>query len=53
VHDVYAGKVNFPMPQPLSNYYRNGVIFWEGAAEIADQEAAQLQGNVVVAKPFC
>ena len=52
VHDIYAGKVSFPLPEPLSDYYRNGVIYWEGAAAIADQEAAQLQGNVVVAKPF-
>ena len=52
VHDVYAGKVNFPLPENLSDYYRDGVIFWEGAAANADQEGAQLQGNVVVAKPF-
>jgi len=52
VHDIYAGKVNFPLPEPLVNYYRDGVIFWEGAAALADQENATLKGNVVVAKPF-
>jgi NDP-sugar pyrophosphorylase family protein len=52
VHDVYAGKVNFPMPEAVSDYYRDGVIYWEGAAAIADSEGAVLQGNVVVAKPF-
>lgn len=52
VHDIYAGKVNFPLPEPLSDYYRDGVIFWDGAAQVADQEGARLQGNVVVAKPF-
>jgi len=52
VHDIYAGKVNFPLPEPLVNYYRDGVIFWEGAAALADQEGAILKGNVVVAKPF-
>ncbi len=52
VHDIYAGKVNFPLPEALSQYYRDGVIFWEGAAAIADQEGAELKGNVVVAKPF-
>lgn len=48
---VYAGKVNFPLPEPVSNYYRDGVIYWEGAAAIADREGALLHGNVVVVKP--
>jgi len=52
VHDIYSGKVNFSLPEPLSNYYRDGIIFWEGAAAIADQEGAKLRGNMIVAKPF-
>jgi mannose-1-phosphate guanylyltransferase len=52
IHDLYAGKVNIPLPKEKNKYYREGVIYWEGAAEIADRENAKLKGNVVVAMPF-
>jgi mannose-1-phosphate guanylyltransferase len=52
IHDLYAGKVNIPLPPNPQDYYRNGVLFWENAFDIATQEAALLSGNVVVATPF-
>lgn len=52
VHDFYAGKIRLPLPTEPSRYYRDGIVFWEGAAEIAEREGAQLIGNVVVALPF-
>lgn len=52
VHDIYAGKVNFPLPEPMSEYYREGIIYWQDTAIVADKEEAQLLGNVIVAKPF-
>lgn len=52
IHDLYAGKVNIPLPEDAHRYYRNGIVYWEGAAEIAEQEGARLKGNVVVALPF-
>lgn len=52
IHDIHAGKVNIPLPENNGVYYRNGLIFWQGAAELAEQEDATLQGNVVVARPF-
>jgi mannose-1-phosphate guanylyltransferase len=52
VHDFYAGKVRLPFPEEPDRYYRDGVVFWEGAADIADREGARLSGNVIVALPF-
>ncbi len=52
LHDVYAGKVNIPLPQDIERYYENGVIYWEGGKEAALAENAQLEGNVIVAMPF-
>jgi NDP-sugar pyrophosphorylase family protein len=52
VHDMYAGKIDFPMPANREKFYRDGVVFWPGTQEIADSEGAELQGNVVVARPF-
>lgn len=52
IHDLYAGKVNLPLPETPQQFYRDGVIFWDGAQAIADAEQAQLQGNLVVAMPF-
>jgi NDP-sugar pyrophosphorylase family protein len=52
IHDLYAGKVNIALPQDTHRYYREGIIYWEGAAELADREGASLKGNVVVALPF-
>ena len=52
IHDLYAGKVDIPLPEEREKYYRDGVVFWEGAAEIAEREGASLKGNVVVALPF-
>jgi NDP-sugar pyrophosphorylase family protein len=52
VHDVYAGKVNIPLPANMEEYYQEGIVFWEGASGIAKSEGAVLTGNVVVATPF-
>jgi mannose-1-phosphate guanylyltransferase len=52
IHDLYAGKVNIPLPEDAHRYYQDGIVYWEGAAEIAQQEGAKLKGNVVVALPF-
>ncbi|WP_373530922.1 NDP-sugar synthase [Vampirovibrio sp.] len=52
LHDLYAGKTTLPLPTNRDEYYRDGIIYWEGAAKIADQESAQLSGNIVVARPF-
>jgi mannose-1-phosphate guanylyltransferase len=52
IHDLYAGKVNIPLPQDTHRYYREGIVYWEGAQDIAQQEGARLEGNVVVALPF-
>lgn len=52
VHDVYAGKVNIPLPANMEEYYQGGIVFWEGASGIAKSEGAVLTGNVVVATPF-
>jgi mannose-1-phosphate guanylyltransferase len=52
IHDLYAGKTTLPLPANQDDYYRNGIIYWEGAAKIADQEFAQLSGNIVVGRPF-
>lgn len=52
VHDLYAGKVDIPLPERRDLYYREGIIFWEGASGIAHSEGASLTGNVVVATPF-
>lgn len=52
VHDLYAGKVDIPLPEEKHLYYREGILFWEGASEIARGEDASLAGNVVVATPF-
>lgn len=52
IHDIYAGKVNIPLPEQLERFYRDGVIYWEGTQEIVEREKAILKGNVVVAKPY-
>ena len=52
VRDVYAGKVNIPLPADVLDYYEEGIVFWEGASRIAKSEGAVLTGNVVVATPF-
>lgn len=52
IHDLYAGKVNIPLPENPEEYYQDGVIYWQGARAIAEQEGAALSGNVVVALPF-
>lgn len=52
VHDLYAGKVDIPLPEQKDVYYREGIVFWEGASGIAQSEGAVLTGNVVVATPF-
>jgi NDP-sugar pyrophosphorylase family protein len=52
IHDIYAGKVNIPLPDMSELYYHGGVIFWEGAMQPAMQEHAKLEGNIVVARPY-
>jgi NDP-sugar pyrophosphorylase family protein len=52
IHDLYEGKVNIPLPPNPQHYYRDGVLFWEGAFDLAAQESTFLSGNVVVATPF-
>ena len=52
IHDLYAGKTTLPLSANRDEYYRDGIIYWEGAAKIADQESAQLSGNVIVGRPF-
>lgn len=52
IHDLYAGKANIPLPEHPHRFYKDGIVFWDGAADIAAQEQAQLHGNVVVAMPF-
>lgn len=52
VHDLYAGKVNIPLPATPEKYYRDGIVYWEDAQAIAEREGASLSGNVVVALPF-
>ncbi len=52
IHDLYAGKVDIPLPENQEAYYKNGVLYWEGSAAIAEGEGAALSGNVVVATPF-
>ena len=52
VHDVFAGRVDLPLPQPREDYYDAGVLYWPGAKALAQEEGAELSGNVVVAKPF-
>jgi NDP-sugar pyrophosphorylase family protein len=52
IHDLYAGKVQIPLPEETSLYYRDGIIYWEGAQAMAESEQAVLQGNVLVALPF-
>ena len=52
IHDLYAGKVQIPLPEEKSLYYRDGIVYWEGAQAMAQAEQAVLQGNVLVALPF-
>lgn len=52
VRDAYAGKVNLPRPKEPWRYYRDGIVYWEGAQEAAEREGARLAGNVVVALRF-
>lgn len=50
VKDILAGKLKLPMPQNLKDYYDQGAIFWPGAKQLAEQEKAQVRGNVIAAK---
>jgi len=52
IHDLYAGKVNLPLPENPEEYYQDGVVYWQGAKAIAQRGGAALKGNVVVALPF-
>jgi NDP-sugar pyrophosphorylase family protein len=52
IHDLYAGKVDIPLPENSTRFYNNGIVYWKGAVDIAEKEKATLSGNVVVAMPF-
>ncbi len=52
LHDIYAGRVNMPLPDHRDQYYENGIIYWPGTKALAQREGAQLQGNIIVALPF-
>jgi mannose-1-phosphate guanylyltransferase len=52
IHDLYAGKVNIPLPKNPEQFYREGVVYWDGAQAVAEQEGAVLSGNIIVALPF-
>lgn len=52
IHDLYAGKVDIPLPENPESFYKDGIVYWKGAAEISEKEGARLSGNVVVAMPF-
>jgi NDP-sugar pyrophosphorylase family protein len=50
VRDAYSGKLEIALPQNLTDYYENGIIYWPGAKALAEKEKAQLFGNIIVAK---
>ncbi len=52
VHDLYAGRLSGLDLPDAARYYRNGILYWEGAQEAADRQGAVLEGNVIVATPF-
>lgn len=52
MHDVAAGKVALPLPADVSTYFDKGVLYWPGTKAKAEQESAQLTGNVIVALPY-
>ena len=51
IHDIYAGKTNFNLPETPSNFFDNGTIFWPGAKERTQQEGTHIKGNAIVALP--
>jgi NDP-sugar pyrophosphorylase family protein len=51
VRDVVAGRVKIALPDPLSDFYEDGVIYWPGARAMARTEQASLSGNVIVVCP--
>lgn len=52
VHDVYAGKVDIPLPKVPGQFFENGVVYWPKAKEAATQLHTELNGNILVAFPF-
>ncbi|MGE0200115.1 MAG: NDP-sugar synthase [Candidatus Melainabacteria bacterium] len=50
--DIFAGKTHVTVPSNPSDYYDNGIIYWPGAKALAQADAAQLHGNIVVALPY-
>ena len=53
VYDVFAGKVNLPLPKNPDAYLQcGGVFYWPGALKAAQSDNARLDGNIVVALPY-
>ena len=52
IHDIYAGKANVDLGGQPEAYYKKGILYWDGAQALAEQEGAELEGNILVALPF-
>ena len=57
VRDIYTGCVAVPLPDSPDQYYRDGILYWDGAMESAQADGAMesdalLQGNIIVARAF-
>lgn len=52
LHDLFAHKVNLPLPTPLDHYFHQGVAFWPDAFEKTQALDIQPSGNVICAVPF-
>jgi NDP-sugar pyrophosphorylase family protein len=52
LHDLFAQKVNLPLPTPPEHYFKQGVAFWPGAFEKIQALGIQPSGNVICAVPF-
>jgi NDP-sugar pyrophosphorylase family protein len=48
VRDIYAGKLQVPLPAEPQRYFEEGIIYWEDAREKAQREQAKLTGNIIV-----
>jgi NDP-sugar pyrophosphorylase family protein len=48
VRDIYAGKLQVPLPPEKQRYFEEGIIYWEDAREKTQREQAILNGNIIV-----
>jgi NDP-sugar pyrophosphorylase family protein len=48
VRDIYAGKLQVPLPTEVKRYFEDGIIYWGDARQKADQDGASLTGNIIV-----